>query len=81
MITAGLDLGVRDFVFREVFYVPTSDIVDHKRMPSLILAPGEFVKMRANVVNKFYGKANFDFASEETLNLSVVKMRKDSNFG
>jgi hypothetical protein len=80
IISTGLDLGVGDFVFREVFYMPTSDVVDHKRMPSLVLSPGDFLRMRTDIVSKFYGKANFDFASEKALSLSAEKMIKDSNF-
>jgi sulfatase maturation enzyme AslB (radical SAM superfamily) len=79
MVTMGLDLGVRDFVFREVFYEPTSDVVDHNRMPLLVLDPGDFLKMSADVISKFYGKAKFDFASAESLNVAETKMVRDSN--
>jgi sulfatase maturation enzyme AslB (radical SAM superfamily) len=79
MVTMELDLGVRDFVFREVSYKPTNDVVDHQRMPSLVLSPGEFLKMSADVIGKFYGEAKFDFASAQSLNFSEAKMMKDSD--
>ena len=33
LVTMGMDVGVKDFVFREVFYYPENKIVDHSRMP------------------------------------------------
>jgi MoaA/NifB/PqqE/SkfB family radical SAM enzyme len=80
MVAMGLDLGVREFVFREVFYIPTNDIVNHKRMPSLVLDPGDFLKMRADIASKFHGKAKFDFATVETWRAAEGKRSVDSTF-
>jgi MoaA/NifB/PqqE/SkfB family radical SAM enzyme len=40
LVSLGLDLGVELFIFREVFYDSENEIVDHARMPDLLLRGG-----------------------------------------
>jgi methylation protein EvaC len=66
------------FVLREVFYHPTSDVVDHSRMQSLVLQEDEFARMKDQVLRQFEGKAEFLFADVPTLERYTAKMRVDS---
>ena len=45
LINLGNSLNVRRFIFRELFYYPGNDVVDHSRMPGLTLRPGAFAAM------------------------------------
>jgi len=45
LINLGNSLGVCRFVFRELFYYPQNDVVDHSRMPGLMLGAGAFAAM------------------------------------
>jgi MoaA/NifB/PqqE/SkfB family radical SAM enzyme len=45
LVRLGLDLGVSRFVLREVFYVQDNNVVDHTRMPNLVLRPGDYDHM------------------------------------
>jgi molybdenum cofactor biosynthesis enzyme MoaA len=79
LIPLGLDVGARRFVFREVFYHPENNVVDHARMPGLLLKPGDFSAMREKILERFAGSdATFEFADENFLDKSAQKMLKDS---
>lgn len=79
LVALGLDVGAQTFVFREVFYYRDSDIVDHERMPGLLLKPGDFAAMRDRVLRQFTNSgANFVFADEQYLADSTQKMVADS---
>ena len=78
LVQFGLSLGVEKFVLREVFYHPSSNVVDHSRMPSLVLQENEFAGMKERVLGQFEGKAEFVFADSPTLERYTVKMRVDS---
>lgn len=79
LVALGLDVGARQFVFREVFYHPASDVVDHVRMPDLLLKPGDFVTMRQKILERFGASAaNFMFADQRLLEESTRKMVADS---
>jgi sulfatase maturation enzyme AslB (radical SAM superfamily) len=79
LIPLGLDVGARTFVFREVFYHPENNVVDHARMPGLLLKPGDFSAMREKILERFAGSdATFLFADENFLDKSAQKMLKDS---
>jgi MoaA/NifB/PqqE/SkfB family radical SAM enzyme len=68
LVRFGLGLGVKHFVMREVFYHPESDVVDHTRMPSLMLADGEFDRIAAGLRAVLTGTAaTFEFAGRNTL--------------
>jgi MoaA/NifB/PqqE/SkfB family radical SAM enzyme len=78
LVLFGLSLGVEKFVLREVFYYPSSNVVDHSRMPELVLKENEFAAMRAQVLGQFNGKAEFIFADVPDLERYTARMRVDS---
>jgi hypothetical protein len=49
LIQADLELGVKRFSLRQMFYHRDSNIVDHSRMPGLIVADEEFAEMAERV--------------------------------
>jgi sulfatase maturation enzyme AslB (radical SAM superfamily) len=79
LVALGLDMGAQTFVLREVFYHPSSDVVDHQIMPRLLLKPGDFAAMRQKILEQFgTSGANFIFADVHSLSLSTRKMATDS---
>ena len=78
LVRFGLDLGVSRFVLREVFYHPDNDVVDHARMPDLLLRPGEYSAMADRLRSQFGDRAAFDFADGARLVASEQKMLVDS---
>lgn len=78
LVSFGLELGVSRFVFREMFYFPNSKIVDHSRMPSLVLEEGEYETMRRDLLAVFRGRAELSFADAATLERSRIRIRADS---
>jgi MoaA/NifB/PqqE/SkfB family radical SAM enzyme len=78
LVHLGLDVGVRSFIFREMFYHRTSRIVDHARMPALQLAEGRFLRLRDNILCAFAGQAAFTFATAEGLDVSGRGMMENS---
>jgi MoaA/NifB/PqqE/SkfB family radical SAM enzyme len=80
LVAVGLEMGIQKFIFREVFYYPDNNIVDHKRMPGLLLRDGEFRGMMDRVLSRFDGAADFLFADGQTLHASSKRMIKDSKF-
>lgn len=79
LVSLGLDVGVARFVFREVFYRPDSEIVDHARMPELVLSPGDFKGMQARLLARFGGGIDLVFADRTRLDQLTEKMWADSN--
>jgi hypothetical protein len=79
LVALGFDVGVRKFVFREVFYHPENDVVDHDRMPGLLLKQGDFATMRERILGT-YGSSNahFAFADGQFLEMATEKMLTDS---
>lgn len=77
LVRFGLDLGVSRYVLREVFYHPDSSVVDHARMPTLLLEPGEYVTM-ADTLRRKFGSAMFEFADQARLAAAEEKMQADS---
>jgi MoaA/NifB/PqqE/SkfB family radical SAM enzyme len=80
LISCGLDMGVRRFVFREVFYYPDNNVVDHSRMPELLLREGEFRQMMDRVLGRFEGAADFFFCDNQFLHSSAKRIIADSKF-
>lgn len=70
LVQSGLRIGVSHFVFREVFYHPENDMVDHRHMPKLVLSKGEFRRMATSLTAKFAGNATFEFADQTALEAS-----------
>jgi hypothetical protein len=71
---------VKEFVFREMFYIQNNDIVDHERMPQLVLQPGEFVDLQERLVAEFGRTVNLRFADNKALDSSTDRMLFDSGF-
>jgi hypothetical protein len=78
LVEFGLDLGVSRFILREVFYHPDNSVVDHARMPDLMLRPGEYARMAAGLRATFGRRARFEFADDAFLARADMKMRTDS---
>jgi len=78
LVEFGLDLGVKHFVMREVFYKPDSDVVDHSKMPDLLLRHGEFDRMAADIRSTFGRRAEFDLADSATLARETARIKNDS---
>ena len=77
LVQFGLDLGVSRFVLREVFYHPGNDVVDHARMPELLLGRGEYAAMADRLRGRF-GDQAFEFVEEAQLAAAEQKMLADS---
>jgi MoaA/NifB/PqqE/SkfB family radical SAM enzyme len=78
LVSLGLDIGVEKFVLREVFYHRENDIVDHTRMPDLVLAPDEFDHMRDRLIDRFSQSVELTFADCAELRKRTRKMTADS---
>jgi sulfatase maturation enzyme AslB (radical SAM superfamily) len=78
LVAFGLDLGVTEFVFREMFYQSDNPFIDHERMPGLVLSHGQFAAMREALLAEFGTKTSLVFADHATLYASSEKMRADS---
>ena len=79
LVDLGLDVGAQNFVFRQVFYHRDNNVVDHERMPALLLKQGDFAAMRLRILERFgTGRANLMFADEQFLEESTEKMLLDS---
>jgi Radical SAM superfamily len=72
LIESGLKIGVRDFTFREVFYYPNNNVVDHEKMPALVLKEGSFEQARRLLVQNFAKDANLVFCDAEFLEPSSI---------
>jgi MoaA/NifB/PqqE/SkfB family radical SAM enzyme len=80
LVELGLGLGIQRFVFRELFYYPDNEIVDHSRMPGLLLKTGQFSEMTERIQARYQGKTDLIFASNETLDASARTMAENSRF-
>ena len=78
LVSVGLDLGTKRFIFREIFYHPESNVVDHNRMPELLLKENDFSIMKQSLIEKFGGVAPFTFADKQYLDSSRQTILSDS---
>ena len=78
LVRFGLQLGVSHFVMREVFYHPDNHVVDHARMPTLVLAQGEIDRVATELQAAFAGKATFEFVGRRSLEHLERQMLTDS---
>jgi sulfatase maturation enzyme AslB (radical SAM superfamily) len=78
LVELGMNHGVSRFIFREVFYHPENDIVDHSRMPDLLLKAGQFDDMKQDLLATYGTEANFVFSDGIVLETSLKKMKADS---
>ncbi len=63
-VASSLDLGIRSFIFHEVFYFPENGTVSEEKMTELLLAEGEFYEAKREITTKFGGIASFLFAHD-----------------
>jgi MoaA/NifB/PqqE/SkfB family radical SAM enzyme len=80
LVELGLGIGVMRYVFREVYYYPDNDVVDHERMPALLLSDGQFSAMRERLEAKYNTDAQFIFATSSYLDRAARKMVADSGY-
>jgi MoaA/NifB/PqqE/SkfB family radical SAM enzyme len=78
LVRFGLGLGVTHFVMREVFYHPDNDVVDHVRMPALMLPACEFDRVALELRTRFGNTATFEFVGRHTLERVEQQMLVDS---
>jgi MoaA/NifB/PqqE/SkfB family radical SAM enzyme len=78
LVEFGLALGVREFNFREMFYFPESDVVDHTKMPPLLLKEGEFKKMQQQVLSAIGTRAYAQFYDAPRLAVIHGEMKTES---
>jgi len=78
LTACGLNLGVKKFVLREVFYYPDSPVVNHSKMPDLVLQKNDFALMKTGLLAKFGSQVNFEFADAPFLTRASEKMKADS---
>jgi MoaA/NifB/PqqE/SkfB family radical SAM enzyme len=81
LVELGLDLGVKRFIFRELSYFRDNTIVDHERMPSLVLLPGQFAAMMDRINERFDGKTHLIFAPNDFLDAARREVVKNSALG
>jgi len=67
LVAWGLSAGVKEFIFRQMFYHPKSGIVDHSRMPGLLVTAEEFAAMKDRVTAKFSQHARLQFVENKVL--------------
>lgn len=77
VVRLGRELGVSNFAFREVFYNSKNTIVDHARMPGLVLKQGEFVAAKEKVRAEF-PEVDMEFFDTDTLEMAELKIQSDS---
>lgn len=78
LVALGLDLGVQRFIFREMYYYPDNNVVDHSRMPELLLREGQFSEMAEKIRSRFDKKTDLIFAANDELDASARAMIKNS---
>ena len=67
LIRWGIDLGVKAFELRQMFYHPSSKIVDHARMPLLLVTKKEFADLRERITLKFDKAATIGFYEADAI--------------
>jgi hypothetical protein len=77
LVALGQEIGVSNFLFREVFYYPDSEIVDHKKMPALVLKENDFASLKQKLPARF-PNSNLVFCDGKFLDQSWKKQEIDS---
>jgi MoaA/NifB/PqqE/SkfB family radical SAM enzyme len=78
LIRTGLELGVKRFNLRQMFYYPNSNIVDHSQMPTLIVTDEDFAEM-SDRVRVIYGNiAHFHIQPARSMIEGARSVRNDS---
>jgi MoaA/NifB/PqqE/SkfB family radical SAM enzyme len=80
LVAWGVDAGVKQFVFRQVFHYPSSQVVDHSRMAGLTITLEQFAAMRARLESRFKDVTTLHFFSNEQLTAGAVVVHQNSLF-
>jgi molybdenum cofactor biosynthesis enzyme MoaA len=67
LVAWGVDAGVKQFEFRQVFHYPSSQIVDHSRMAGLTITSEQFAAMRARLESRFKDVTALHFSTNDQL--------------
>ena len=67
LMERGLQLGVKRFIVREMFFDPQSSIVNHDDMRQLLLPQGKFLEMQSRIQEEYGSRAHFHFSARERL--------------
>jgi len=78
LVMWGIEAGVGSFTFRQMFYFPSSSIVDHELMPGLLVSAEEFAEMRDRVQAKFGRSARLHFFANDELVRRTAIVRRNS---
>lgn len=78
IVRSGTDLGVTNFAFREVFYDPLNNIVDHSRMPELMLKSGKFTAACSGLKEEF-PDTRIEFFDTDSLFAAEARIKADSS--
>jgi MoaA/NifB/PqqE/SkfB family radical SAM enzyme len=78
LVDLAINLGAKHVIFRELLYYPESDIVDHARMPKLLLRHGEFQAMMEALNASYADRIKMYFAPNDTLDASARLMLSES---
>jgi molybdenum cofactor biosynthesis enzyme MoaA len=78
LIQTGLELGVKHFNLRQMFYHRNSNIVDHSQMPTLIVADQEFAEMSERVRITYGNMAHFHIQTAQSIIEGAGRLRSHS---
>jgi MoaA/NifB/PqqE/SkfB family radical SAM enzyme len=79
LVDLAINLGAKRIIFRELLYYPESDVVDHSRMPALLLKSGDFQMMANSVKHQFSDRIEMIFAANDELDASARLMHSESH--
>jgi molybdenum cofactor biosynthesis enzyme MoaA len=78
LIGYGLSIGVTNFNLRQVFYRPESRIVDHSRMPDLVVPDAQFEDMSARMRAKYGACAKLAIQTAAGITVGLDERKKVS---
>jgi hypothetical protein len=78
LVRFGLSVGAQVFVFRQMFYYKNSRIVDHSRMPGLLVTADVFAKIKERITDTFRDRARLHFLDAPTIMRVAEKTGVDS---
>jgi molybdenum cofactor biosynthesis enzyme MoaA len=74
LVELGMGLGIKMFVFHELLYYPENNVVDHSRMPGLMLREGEFADLTERLKTRFGTEIALAFGANTGLDASAREM-------
>jgi len=78
LVAWGVDAGVAEFAFRQMFYIRSNTIVDHDRMTRLLVTESEFANMQERLESRFGDGAKMRFMTNSSLVQHAREVSKDS---